>query len=192
MYGDDFVKDFLEYASGRRRANPVINVTNIAIDKQKLLTKGFRLAMRDSVADFWVHPSGYVYHIIRASTKVSSKAPVTKQTAEAVEDPALVEARESVEGLTTQRDRIIAETMWLQNNSGHHEYCHRYKQYWSGFDNWQNQLNYAIEYAKSFLMREVEPQNRSALEAHVKRLEDLFTWKQSEWPALVRGLQPCK
>jgi hypothetical protein len=204
-YGKAFASRFLEYAAGQRKRDLTL-VRNIwFVDTLRktlgpypkwLLDRSYKLGgtwkTTSAVYDEWFHPSGRWYTVIRPLTESKPQVPVTEQPAVAEEHPSLIEARNYAEDFAWIRDRIIDETRWLRNNIRHPDYCRRYREYWRIFNDWQNQLNFVIKHAKSTLREEVEQQDRSVLETDIRRLEDLFRWKQEEWPKLVRDLRHCE
>jgi hypothetical protein len=65
-YGLEFAQDFLQYATGKKKPNIVVNITNLPENQPKELAKrGFQHAF-DNI---WVHPSGESYRVYPPASK---------------------------------------------------------------------------------------------------------------------------
>lgn len=180
---------FLIYASGRRKPVHVLEYTNQPdITPESLLNRGYKLykvsGLSDLKTEYWVHPSGKV-----VARKVSAKSKI--QTSAEEEPYPIKDCRKDVKASTKGRNKLIKEIEWLKENPRDSEYCRRYWNYFAMFSKWQEELNAAIEYAKSILRKEVESQAQPILEKCISRLEALDKWKKEEWPKLIRDLQSC-
>jgi hypothetical protein len=73
-YGLDFAQDFMQYATGKKKPNIMVDISNLPQYQPKELAKrGFR----HDVDNIWVHPSGEWAISLRPGTKAED--PETKR-----------------------------------------------------------------------------------------------------------------
>jgi Domain of unknown function (DUF4157) len=149
---------------------------------ERLTASGYKLFSADPI-QHWVHPSG-------KEVWVSPPSKGEPQQALPPEDPAVTEARGHAEDFATERDHIVDLGKQLRNHIGKPDYQQLYRQFWDKFEKWQHDLNWIREVVLPDLKDLVGSQDQQALEQQVKRLDDLFEWKSSGFPDLVRDLPP--
>jgi hypothetical protein len=73
-YGDQFAQQFLDYATGVKKPNLSIDVTNTQPDPKALQAKGYRYFGNPGGIPVWVHPSGHEIHVL-SGKKVAEPEP---------------------------------------------------------------------------------------------------------------------
>lgn len=184
-YGKPFVDRFLEetFHPTRRDVYDYYFGPGMGPIPEKIISYGYKIAQKDTTHDWWVNPMGV--------TIVRQREGLEKPKDDGDENLPLIEAQNYAEDFIQGKNKIIEQINQLMNNVANPQYPNLYKQFWSDFQIWQDQLNLVDNRVNNELKEEIllfNPDSMPQLERQIDKLKEIIRWKEQEWINLVHDL----